>query len=252
MAVHYETDKVLLLQGDCLQELAKPEFAEQFDLVLFDPPPGQNKVHRGISGWYSDLWETPEHYLNWLTLVCSRMRDCLKPEGQMLIHMEPLFAHESKVLCFDRVFGRQCFGGEIITYTGMNRPSQDKWSQKHNFVFHYNKDPLNAHFNYDKVRMASSKLDVSALDNLKKMNSVQYWPIMRGAGFVPGFPQTRSQALYEMLIEVHSRPGDTVLDPTAGAGTVAAAALNTGRRAVLCEIHKHNCDLIMERLTCNT
>lgn len=41
--------------------------------------------------------------------------------------------------------------------------------------------------------------------------------------------------LVEYFIRTYSRPGDRILDPTAGSGTTALAAMNTGRRFVLIE-----------------
>ena len=44
-----------------------------------------------------------------------------------------------------------------------------------------------------------------------------------------------------------SRPGDTVLDPFGGSGTTGAVALESGRKAILCELNPAYCDLINQR-----
>ena len=46
-----------------------------------------------------------------------------------------------------------------------------------------------------------------------------------------------------------SRPGDIVLDPFAGSGTTGQVAVETGRRAVLCELSEKYIGLIRARTT---
>lgn len=45
----------------------------------------------------------------------------------------------------------------------------------------------------------------------------------------------KPQRLFEILIETHTAPGEIVIDPFAGSGTTATAAVATGRRYVLIE-----------------
>lgn len=55
-----------------------------------------------------------------------------------------------------------------------------------------------------------------------------YYPIYQGKDRF--HPTQKSLALFELLIEMHSEPGDVVLDCFSGSGTTGAAAINTGRR----------------------
>lgn len=48
-------------------------------------------------------------------------------------------------------------------------------------------------------------------------------------------PTQKQQRLHEVMIEVHTQPGEWVLDPFAGAGTTAFAARKLGRNFVLIE-----------------
>jgi len=54
-------------------------------------------------------------------------------------------------------------------------------------------------------------------------------------------------ALIEPCILAGSRPGDTVLDPFGGSGTTAEVANKFGRKAVLIELNREYCELIMRR-----
>lgn len=54
--------------------------------------------------------------------------------------------------------------------------------------------------------------------------------------------------LAEIMIETHTRKGDTVLDPFAGSGSTGSAARNLGRKFILIERDKKNFDIIVRRL----
>jgi len=55
--------------------------------------------------------------------------------------------------------------------------------------------------------------------------------------------------LFEFLIKLTTKPGQTVLDPFLGSGTTAVAAQNLGRHFIGFEISKEFCILANERLT---
>ncbi|MCL2149285.1 MAG: site-specific DNA-methyltransferase [Methanomassiliicoccaceae archaeon] len=54
------------------------------------------------------------------------------------------------------------------------------------------------------------------------------WPTTKPTGH----PAEKPEALMDFLIEISTRPGDTVLDPFMGSGTVGASALRLGRRYI--------------------
>lgn len=54
--------------------------------------------------------------------------------------------------------------------------------------------------------------------------------------------------LMRALVRDYSRPGDTVLDPFAGSGTTAIAAMKEGRKCVLIEKDPRYCDVIRQRV----
>jgi len=65
----------------------------------------------------------------------------------------------------------------------------------------------------------------------------------RGAHFA-----VMPERLARLCILGGSAPGDTVLDPFAGSGTVGAVAIGHGRRAVLCELNPAYADLAVQRV----
>ena len=60
-------------------------------------------------------------------------------------------------------------------------------------------------------------------------------------------PTVKPLALMKYLIQLVSRPGDTVLDPFGGSGTTGEAAQELGRNAILIELNPAYCELIRRR-----
>lgn len=58
----------------------------------------------------------------------------------------------------------------------------------------------------------------------------------------------KPERLAEIMIEVHTKPGEWVLDPFAGSGSTAIAALNLGRRFVLVENDPASVGLCCKRI----
>lgn len=61
-------------------------------------------------------------------------------------------------------------------------------------------------------------------------------------------PNHKPFSVIEPLVRAWSRPGDLVLDPFAGSGSIPAAALRLGRRAACSEIDPAFASLVAERL----
>lgn len=80
-----------------------------------------------------------------------------------------------------------------------------------------------------------------------KRNKRDVWTIApkpyRGAHFA-----VMPEALVEPCVLAGSKPGDTVLDPFAGSGTVGVVALRHGRRFVGVELNKEYCELAKTRI----
>ncbi len=97
-----------------------------------------------------------------------------------------------------------------------------------------------------QVRHTSS-LAAAACLPVEDRNFRSVWSIptdpFKGAHFA-AFPR----ALAARCIIAGTEPGDTVLDPFAGSGTTGAAALELGRRAVLCELNPDYAEMIRDRV----
>ena len=69
--------------------------------------------------------------------------------------------------------------------------------------------------------------------NSKYDNGIYDYPIYGGKDRF--HPTQKSLPMFEELIKKHSNEGDTIVDPYAGSGTTAVAAINTNRNYVCCE-----------------
>lgn len=76
------------------------------------------------------------------------------------------------------------------------------------------------------------------------------WGTLRGAYILPpghggAMPVVGGKPIWLLseLVKDYSRPGDLVVDPCCGAGTLAAAAIRTGRRAIVGDALREHADL---------
>jgi site-specific DNA-methyltransferase (adenine-specific) len=75
-----------------------------------------------------------------------------------------------------------------------------------------------------------------------------FWTDIKGASLRDGHPAPFPVELAERLIRMFSFAGDTVLDPFAGSGSTALAAMRTGRSSISIEIEKRYLMLSLKRL----
>ncbi len=74
------------------------------------------------------------------------------------------------------------------------------------------------------------------------------WTDVRGESTRKGHPAPYPVQVAERLIKMFSFAGDTVLDPFAGTGTTALAALEAGRQSISVEIEPRYIEIARNRL----
>jgi site-specific DNA-methyltransferase (adenine-specific) len=75
-----------------------------------------------------------------------------------------------------------------------------------------------------------------------------FWPDIKGASTRSGHPAPYPPELAERLIRMFSFAGDTVLDPFAGTGSTAVAAIAAGRHSIMNEIDAGYLELAQARV----
>jgi site-specific DNA-methyltransferase (adenine-specific) len=224
MKPYYEDGSVTLYHGDCLDVL--PGLARGADLLLTDPPYGISWENHRPSRQHFGSITGDDGSLD--------VGACLRAA---LVVVRP-FRHLY-------VFGPADLSGlpvgEVVELIwDKERPGAGDWSAgwapSHERVQFAVSVP-NA---YDRrVRRGNGTA------RLRRGSVLRYHHNSAG---VRHHPSEKPVALLRELVEMSSRPGETVLDPFAGSGSAAVAAVMEGRRAVLIELEERYCEVAADRL----
>ncbi|MBK9036922.1 MAG: site-specific DNA-methyltransferase [Myxococcales bacterium] len=243
-------------------------------LIYVDPPFGTDRIQRGRAGRYADDGGDPDAHVAWLSPWLAASRDALAATGSLVVHLDWRAVHYAKV-ALDRLFGADCFAGEIVWCYAIGGKSRRGFGRKHDTLLWYGRTPRWA-FYPDQVRVprrGGSHMKVEhdedgrpvQIKRDRKTGRVYRYPVADGK--VPedwwtdietlnradrertGWPSQKPQRLLERLVSATTVPGDRVADWFAGAGTTAAAAQRLGRRFVVAEAAADAVAHIRARLT---
>ena len=202
---------------------------------------------------YADAFDD---YLSFLEPRLLEMLRVLTPSGSLYLHLDAREVHHVKVLC-DTIFGRDRFLNEIIwAYDYGGRPKR-RWPAKHDTILLYVKDPKHYTFNADDIDripyMAPGLVGPEKAARGKLPTDVWWHTIVPPGGKErTGYPTQKPEALAERIIRASSNPGDLVLDPFAGSGTVGAMAARLGRRFLLIDGNPEATAVMRSRLPADT
>jgi DNA modification methylase len=261
-----------LIAGDNLPALAElgDRLAERVALVYMDPPfftgrrhsavarsrdPSSGKILRSSSFAFDDRWDGLDDYLAALGDRVAAARELLRPDGCLVLHVDPKTSHYAKVLC-DEVFGPRCFASEIV-WRYRRWPSKTKNFQRvHDVLLRYVRDPdISPRFRQLYEPLAQSTLTtwgsrkqravVDAEGRRVRSSTTEdptpgaplgdVWEIGIVAPVArerTGYPTQKPEALLRRLIEACTEPGDWVVDPYCGSGTTLSVCKQIGRRGV--------------------
>ena len=100
---------------------------------------------------------------------------------------------------------------------------------------------------YRRTTMLQKALSMLQREEMEQWQR-PYWSDIRGASLQNGHPAPFPVELAERLIRMFSFAGDTVLDPFAGSGSTAVAALRTGRSSISFDIEPRYVAASVQRL----
>jgi site-specific DNA-methyltransferase (adenine-specific) len=263
-----------ILQGNNLDVLATlpREFAR---LIYIDPPfntgrtqsrdrmrvqavPGgeragfggrRYKVKRQQSASYADSFDD---YVGFLLPRIEASLPCLAPDGSLFVHLDYREAHYVKV-ALDRLLGRECFRNEIIwAYDFGGRPKR-WWPAKHDTILWYTIHPNRYVFRFEEMEripyMAPGLVGKEKAARGKTPTDVWWHTIVPTNGKEKtGYPTQKPLGVLSRIINVHTEPGDVVLDYFAGSGTTGEAAARMGRGFVLIDDHPDAVSTMRSRL----
>jgi site-specific DNA-methyltransferase (adenine-specific) len=180
-----------------------------------------------------------EDYLGFLEPRLRELRRVLHASGTLYLHLDYREAHHVKLL-LDELFGRECFLNELIWAYDYGGKPKRRWPQKHDTILVYVKDREQYFFDGEAVErepyMAPGLVAPEKAARGKMPTSVIWHTIVSPTGREKtGYPTQKPEGLVRRFVHASSRPGDLVLDPFAGSGTLGAVCQGLGRRFVLIE-----------------
>lgn len=263
----------LVLAGDNLGVLPTlPD--EAFQLIYLDPPfntgrrqsrttlttrrdPDGDRVGFGgqtyatVRGRLASYDDAFADYWDFLAPRLEQAWRLLHPTGTLYLHLDYHEAHYAKVL-LDVLFGRECFLNEIIWAYDYGARARRRWPAKHDTILVYVKDPSGYHFDSAEVDrepyMAPGLVTPEKATRGKLPTDVWWHTIVSPTGAEKtGYPTQKPLGVLRRILAASSRPGDWVLDPFAGSGTLGAAALASGRRFVLIDANEQAIEVMRTR-----
>lgn len=102
--------------------------------IYFDPPynTGRNFYN------FNDKFKSIEDYIEFMKLRIEECFRCLKPNGNIVIHIEPKISHYFRFIC-DEIFGINNFKNEIVWQTGGNAKNLYQLNRFHDTLLVYSK-----------------------------------------------------------------------------------------------------------------
>lgn len=233
---------------------------ESVDMVYTDPPFGtqqnqtmnrrsRNKIISSLS--YPDIHED---YLSFIVPNIVEMHRVLKQSGTMYLHLNSEWVHYVKVEC-DRVFGRHNFMNEIVWTYDFGGRGKNRWPKKHDTILVYTKSFGDHVFNWndiDRLPYMSGKINKAQVrDERGKVPTDVWWCSIIGTNSRErtGYPNQKPVKIIKRAIIASTNINAVVLDPFAGSGSTAQAALDCDRRFVVADSNKAAIDIMRERFS---
>jgi site-specific DNA-methyltransferase (adenine-specific) len=260
--------------GDNLELLARLPDAS-FTLIYLDPPFNTGRERRRLTlatsadadgdrtGFGGRSYRTTrlgtrgyddrqDDYLGFIEPRLREARRLLAADGTLYLHLDYRECHYCKVL-LDGLFGRACFLNEIIWAYDYGARATRRWPAKHDTILVYVKDPAAYYFDAEAVDrepyMAPGLVTAEKAARGKLPTDVWWHTIVSPTGKEKtGYPTQKPLGVLRRIITASSREGDWCLDFFAGSGTMGAAALELGRRVVLCDSNPEAAEIMRERL----
>jgi len=227
----FTTSAHTLLQGDCL-EVMKTLPDASFDVILTDPPYGIDAQDFGDSDGKAQPHFYDDSYPNWQRLMIGMMQEIdrlAKPEAHLYIFCDiDRFGELKEIVAgaWAEGLGFKCFRTPLIAVnpTAMRTPWVDGGPQrKYQLCLYARKGNKNV------TRIYGDVLTYPSDTNL-------------------GHQAQKPIALYQDLLRRSIRPGDSVLDPFCGTGTIFPAAHDLKCRATGIELDAAAAGIAAKRL----
>jgi site-specific DNA-methyltransferase (adenine-specific) len=233
----------MIYVADCLDCLPHAPLS---DLIVTDPP-----YNIGVDYGSGKKADRRKDYVEWCREWIRLAAHALKPDGAMwIISGQEYGAHidiamqDAGLTMRSRITWHETFGVQC----------SNKFARTSRPIFHAVKNPKRFTFNREAVTVPSARQtkynDRRAAPGGKIMGDV--WTISRVCGTfrerVKGVPTQLPEELVRRIIGVSSNPGESVLDPFAGSGTIPAVAERMGRIGFGIELNRDYAEIAKRRV----
>jgi site-specific DNA-methyltransferase (adenine-specific) len=245
---------------------------KSFNLIYIDPPfnTGKSQSRTSIqtvqdnegdrTGYKGKRYRTikvgtkaySDTFSDFMGFIEPRLEEAyrlLKDNGSLFFHIDYREVHYCKVL-LDSIFGRESFINEIIWSYDYGARSTKRWPTKHNTILWYAKDPENYTFRYadiDRIPYLAPGLVGAEKAERGKTPTDVWWNTIVSGKEKTGYPTQKPMTILNRIVQVHSNPGDQLMDFFAGSGTFGEAAINNGRDCVLVDSNQPAIEVIKAR-----
>ncbi|MBL1216775.1 MAG: site-specific DNA-methyltransferase [Planctomycetes bacterium] len=212
----------------------------------------KGKRYRTIEIGSQAFGDSFDDYLAFLEPRLIEAHRLLSPTGSFFIHVDYREVHYIKVM-LDGIFGRDSFINEIIWAYDYGARSTKKWPTKHDNILWYAMDPKSYTFRYDHMEripyMAPGLVTPEKAARGKTPTDTWWHTIVSPNGNEKtGYPTQKPLGVLNRILQVHTNPGDRVLDFFAGSGTTGEAAVRHGCSAVLIDNNEQAIEVMVKRL----
>lgn len=252
---YYETDSILLYQGDCLDLLATlPDCC--VPLTVTSPP-------YNIGKEYEIVRSIPE-YLDWCESWIKQVFRVSKRNGAFWLNLGYLRVDgRAKAIPLPYLIWERVpfyLIQEVVWNYGAGVAGRKFFSPRNEKLLWYVKNPDDYTFNLDDVRDPNVKYPNQKKGgkfkcNQSGKNPTDVWQIPKVTSGHNRASKERTEhpaqfptSLVDRIIRASSHKAEVVLDPFMGSGSLADAAIRSGRRAVGFEINPAYLDIAAERL----
>jgi len=201
---------------------------------------------------YRDTWgKGADSFIAMIYERLSIMHDLLADDGSIYVHCDWRLSGHIKLI-LDEIFGKECFGAEIIWKYSWGLHVDDAWNRKHDTIYYYTKNNFdegkrifNGYEVMEKrgdevlrrlatgIKGATMVADRSKVEDKTLKLSGDVWDI----GVINGmaverldYPTQKPEELIEKIIKASSNEGDLVADFFCGSGTTLAVAEKLNRK----------------------
>ncbi len=214
---------------------------------------GGNRYSRNTTGQYGSYNDNFDDYIKFLRPRMIEVYRVLKDTGSFYLHIDYRECAYVKVM-LDEIFGRDNFRSELIWSFDFGGISRNNWTNKHNNILFYVKNKKHYTFNFDAIpRIPYLAPGLAGKEKAAKGKIVKsvFWHTIVGTNSKEkqGYATQKPIAILKPFIEVSSNPGDLVLDPFAGAGSLGEACGELNRQFIMIDNNPQAFEIMKKRLS---